>query len=194
VQPRGSCEFKAAGSSAQVRTTNETGVANIRAPGRWPLVHARIHAGSHCQQPPAPATPPPRYRSPCWSSLQQEGALLSSLEPGSTISQGTLQRKPPLRQPERCSGRRSHLLPARAAFIALQSHRRQVPTLRRRPPASPREDVTHHSPKGHMGSPPPSRTGALCPLEADPGLGHCPQLPQPRGRRRGHGFVPTHKR
>lgn len=67
-------------------------------------------------------------------------------------------------------------------------------TFQRSPPASLREDVSHHSPKGHVGPPTLSHTGALCPLETDPGLGHCPQLLQPRGRRRGHGYVPTQKR
>lgn len=50
---QGSCEFKVAGNSALVRGTNKTGAAKTRDPGRCPLVHTRIHAGSHHQQPPA---------------------------------------------------------------------------------------------------------------------------------------------
>lgn len=36
---------------------------------------------------------------------------------------------------------------------------------------------------GDMGGHRLSLRGALSPLKADPGLGHCLQLPQPRGRR-----------
>lgn len=141
------------------------------------------------------ATAPAHYRSPCWSSPQQEGALLWSPEPESIHGQGTSQRKPSLHQPERCGGWTRHPLPARAVSIPLQSHQQRVPPFG----AAPQHrhggslDVTHHPPKGHGGPLTLSHAGALRPLEADPRLGHCPQLPPPRGRRSGHGFIPTHK-
>lgn len=168
--------------SVLVRNTKETGIAKIRHPGRHPSWSTPESVlGVAISSPLLPALCHATSLLPITMLEQPAAGRSPALVPGpgehpqprhfAKKAIATSARK--VRCPEKPSPAGRGRIPSASVPPAVGT------TLWRSPPASLWEDVCHHPPKGHMEPMTLSHAGALCPLEADPGLGRCPQLPQP---------------